>query len=107
MKRYGMVTKVLEGKLDEYKRLHAQVWPEVLRVIQQCNIQNYSIYSRGEYLFSYFEYVGNDFEADMAKMVATPITLKWWAVCTPCLDPLPPRAKDQWWSPMEEVFHLD
>ena len=41
-------------------------------MIQECNIRNYSIYYRDGYLFSYYEYVGDDYEADMAKMAARP-----------------------------------
>lgn len=112
MKRYGSVIEVKEEKLEEYVKLHVEVWPDVLAMIKQCNIQNYSIYLRrlpdGKYyLFSYFEYVGGDFDADMAKMAADPTTQKWWAVCKPCQLPLPDIADGQWWADMEEVFHCD
>ncbi len=112
MKRYGMVIAVKEEKLAEYKELHAAVWPDVLKMISVCNIKNYSIYLRklpdGEYyLFSYFEYAGEDFEADMAKMAADPTTKKWWDVCMPCQTPLPDRGEGEWWADMEEVFHWD
>jgi L-rhamnose mutarotase len=112
MKRYGMVIGVYAEKLDEYRQLHAAVWPDVLRMIQQCHIQNYSIYLRQlddgqHYLFSYFEYVGADFTADMAKMAADPTTQKWWAVCIPCQKPLEQRTAGEWWAGMEEVFHQD
>jgi L-rhamnose mutarotase len=112
MKRYGSVIEVKEEKLEEYKTLHVDVWPDVLAMIKKCNIRNYSIYLRklpdGKYyLFSYFEYVGDDFEADMSKMAADPTTQKWWEVCKPCHNPLPDRAEGQWWASMEEVFHCD
>ncbi len=112
MKRYGSIIEVKEEKLDEYIRLHANVWPEVLDMIKQCNIHNYSIYLRKlpdgkHYLLSYFEYTGKDFDADMSKMASDSMTLKWWDVCKPCLNPLPDRAKDEWWAFMEEVFHAD
>jgi len=107
MTRYGMVVKVKPGKLEEYKQLHTAVWPEVLKIIRQCNIQNYSIYHKDGYLFSYFEYVGNDFDADMARMAADPITQKWWDVCKPCHEPLATRKEGEWWANMEEVFHAD
>jgi len=98
--RYGMVIKVLPEKLDEYRRLHAAVWPDVLKTITECNIRNYSIYLRklgGEhYLFSYFEYVGDDFDADMARMAADPTTQKWWAECEPCQQPLDDTAEGEW-----------
>ena len=110
MKRFGSVIEVRQEKLDEYKKLHADVWPGVLDIIKQCNITNYSIYLRklpdGKYyLFSYFEYIGSDFDADSAKMAAAETTQKWWELCTPCQAPLPDRPEGQWWAEMEEVFH--
>jgi L-rhamnose mutarotase len=107
VKRFGMVIRVRPEKLEEYKRLHAKVWPAVLRTISECNIRNYSIYHKDGYLFSYFEYYGGDFGADMAKMAADPVTQEWWAVCKPCQEPLPTRAPGEWWADMEEVFHTE
>jgi len=105
MKRYGSVIKVVPEKLEEYKRLHAAVWPGVLDMIQQCNIRNYSIYYKDGYLFSYYEYTGEDYAADMAKMAADPETQRWWSVCEPCQQPLETRAPGEWWATMEEVFY--
>ncbi len=107
MQRYGMVLKVKPEKLEEYKRLHADVWPEVLDMIRECNIRNYSIFHRDGYLFSYFEYVGEDFEADMEKMAADPKTQEWWDVCMPCQEPVETAEEGEWWAPMDEVFHCD
>jgi L-rhamnose mutarotase len=107
MKRYGSVIGVRPEKLEEYKELHAAVWPEVLKMITECNIRNYSIYYKDGFLFSYFEYIGNNYEADMAKMAADPTTQKWWDVCKPCQKPLETRKEGEWWADMKEVFHLD
>ena len=107
MKRYGMVIEVRPEKLAEYKKLHATVWPEVLAMIRACNIRNYSIFEKSGYLFSFFEYVGRNFEADMAKMAADPITQEWWKLCKPCQRPLQTRAEGEWWADMEEVFHTE
>ncbi len=107
MTRYGMVVRVKPDRLDEYKRLHAAVWPEVLQRITACNIRNYSIYHKDDLLFSYFEYVGDDFVADMAAMAADPIVQRWWDVCKPCHEPLPTRAEGEWWANMDEVFHCE
>jgi len=107
MKRYGMVIKVKPEKLEQYKRLHEAVWPEVLDTIRQCSIRNYSIYYKDGFLFSYFEYTGRDFEADMAKMAADPMTQKWWDLCKPCQEPLKTRAPGEWWAVMNEVFRVD
>ncbi len=98
--------------LDRYKELHSAVWPEVLAKIKKCGFRNYSIFLRKlpdgkQYLFSYFEYIGNDFPADCASMAADPVTQEWWALCKPCQEPLADRAEGEWWAEMEEVFHTD
>ncbi len=107
MMRYGMAIGVRPEKLQEYKRLHAAVWPEVLATIRKCNIRNYSIFEKDGTLFSYFEYVGQHFERDMEKMAADPITQEWWKLCKPCQVPLETRAAGEWWANMEEVFHCE
>lgn len=105
MKRYGRVVKLKPERLDEYKAVHARVWPEVLETIRRCRIRNYSIFHRDGFLFSYFEYHGRDFQADMAKMAADPKTREWWTVTDPMQQPLDTCAPGEWWVEMEEVFH--
>lgn len=107
MKRYGSVIGVRREKLEEYKRLHAAVWPAVLEQIKNSNIRNYSIFYRDGLLFSYFEYIGEDYDADMAKMAADPVTQQWWELCMPCQAPLENRQPGEWWASAEEVFHTD
>jgi L-rhamnose mutarotase len=107
MKRFGQIIKVKPEHLEKYKEYHEKVWPEILKMIRECNIRNYSIYYRDNYLFAYFEYHGNDFEKDMAKMAADPKTQDWWRIMKPMQDPIPTRTPDEWWVTMEEVFHTD
>lgn len=107
MKRYGQVIGVKPEKLEEYKKLHAAVWPDILKMITECNLRNYSIYYKNGLLFSYFEYVGTDFTGDMNKMADDPLTQKWWDVCKPCQAVVENAAEGEWWADMEEVFHLD
>jgi len=107
MQRYGSVIKLKPEKLEEYRELHANAWPEVLKMIRACNIRNYSIYYKDGFLFSYFEYHGEDFAADMKKMAADPVTQEWWKLTDPCQEPLETRKPGEWWAGMEEFFHTD
>lgn len=107
MKRFGQVIRVKPETFDEYVKYHADVWPDVLAMIRACNIRNYSIYHKDGYLFAYFEYHGDDFDADMAKMAADPTTQKWWDIMMPMQAPLETRAEGEWWATMDEVFHTD
>ncbi len=107
MKRYGMVIRVRPELEDAYVHLHANTWPEVLRKISDCNMRNYTIFMRDGYLFAYYEYVGDHYEADMAKMAADPVTQAWWKLTDPCQEPVESAAKGERWAEMEEVFHHD
>lgn len=109
MKRYGSIIGLNPEKITEYKNLHVAIWPEVLTTISSCNIRNYSIFLREpeNLLFSYFEYYGKDFAADMARMASDPKTQEWWKICDPCQAPFETRATGEWWADMTEVFHCD
>lgn len=107
MKRFGQVIAVKPEKLADYVYWHQNPWPEINAMIKDCNIQNYSIYHHNGLLFAYFEYVGEDFEADMQRMADDPKTQAWWALVKPFQNPLPERPQGAWWTDMSEVYHLD
>jgi L-rhamnose mutarotase len=107
MQRYGMLIRVKPERFEEYKTIHARVWPEVLSMIHQCNIRNYSIFEKDNVLFAYYEYIGSDHQADMAKMAADPKTQEWWKITDPMQIPLETRVEGEWWAKMDEVFHTD
>lgn len=107
MKRYAQTIQLHPETEADYIKHHQAVWPEVLSRITACNIRNYSIFLRDHTLFAYFEYIGNDFAADMARMAADAKTQQWWAIMNPMQKPVEDRAEGEWWASMEEVFHLN
>lgn len=109
VQRYAMVTGLRPEKEARYRELHADPWPGVIAKIRECNIRNFSIHrteiGNRPYLFAYFEYVGDDLDADMAKMAADPETRRWWKETDPCQRPLPKAlAEGEIWTMAEEVF---
>ncbi|MCO5734286.1 L-rhamnose mutarotase [Rhizobium sp. SSA_523] len=109
MQRMGMVIGLHPEKVDEYKRLHAAVWPEILDLLTRSHVKNYSIFLKEpeNLLFGYWEYHGADFAADMEKIAADPKNQEWWSFCIPCQKPFETRKDGEWWAMMEEVFHLN
>jgi L-rhamnose mutarotase len=111
MKRVGQIIRLKPEKYDEYKAYHADVWPGVLAKIYEANIRNYTIYHWNGLLFATYEYIGDDYEADMAKIGSDPTTREWWALNDPCQEPVQGTSKGShegnWWTDMEEVFHVD
>jgi L-rhamnose mutarotase len=107
MRRFGQRIHVRPDRIDDYEQLHAEPWPGVLEQIRRSNIHNYSIFRHGDELFAYFEYVGDDFAADMAAMAADETTQRWWALTDAMQEPFPDREPGSWWLTMQEVFHTD
>lgn len=107
MQRHAAVIRLREEHAEEYLRLHRAVWPEVLDRLRESNMRNFSIFLRDGLLFSYLEYVGDDYEADTAAIAADPETKRWWTFTDPCQEPVESAAEGEWWAPMEEVFHTD
>ena len=112
VQRFGSVIGLKAEKLAEYKELHANTWPEILKSIEEANIHNYSIYltqfdDGNHYLFSYFEYTGSDLESDFKALADGPRTKEWWALTDPMQQPLTTRKEGDHWKSMEEVFHAE
>ncbi|MGR5143171.1 L-rhamnose mutarotase [Photobacterium sp. DNB23_23_1] len=107
--RLGSVVEIRPECIDEYCRLHTDTWPEVLAQNSDSNLRNYSIFLRKlpdgkDYLFSYVEYWGKDFEADMKRMSENKTVIKWWDKCKPMHIPFKDREEGEWWAGMKSVF---
>jgi L-rhamnose mutarotase len=107
VRRVGSVIRLRPERREEYLRLHAAVWPQVEATIKDCNIANYTIFLNGDLLFGYFEYHGEDLDADLARMAADEPTRRWWALTDPCQERLPDAAPGRQWSDAVEVWHLE
>ena len=104
MKRYGQHATLKPEMVEEYVRLHSQVWPEVLQVIRECNQRNYSIYIDKNELFCYFEYTGNDYEADIQKMNESKVMQEWWKLTKPCFLH---HDEEIYYCDWREIFYLE
>jgi L-rhamnose mutarotase len=106
IKRVGMVIKVKPGYIEEYKALHADSNAGVRDLLTKAHMHNFSIFLHqlddgNWYEFGYYEYTGDDFEADMAILDAHPRNIEWLKVCDPMQIPL--EGYDGW-AEMEQVY---
>lgn len=107
--RIGMVIGIKPDAIEKYKALHADSEPGVRDLLEQAHIHNFSIFIHTlddgqSYLFGYFEYTGQDYNADMNRLAQDPRNQQWLEICDPLQKPL----KDQTtWSIMEQVYHND
>ena len=91
-------------KVKEYRELHANVWPDVLKTIAECNLCNYSIAILDTLVVSTFEYTGTDYDADMQRMEADPVTQLWWTHTKPCFIG---HEEGIYYEDMEEIFRFE
>lgn len=107
MKRviFGQVGRLRPEKVEEYKALHLRPWPQVLQTISRCNLQNYSIFLHGDMVFAYFEYTGENFDADMEEMAKDSVTQEWWTHTHPCFAEYSMDPKSRFYADMEQIFY--
>lgn len=75
MERYAWKAIVLDGQLDEYKKRHDNIWPEMVEVLRKAGIRNYTIWNVGNELFGYYEC---DSVEEAARIQAeSPVVDKW------------------------------
>ena len=76
MERYAWKAVVKEGMLEEYVRRHQEIWPELVEVLRQAGIVNYTIWNCGSELFGYYECEkGADYAA--AVQAGSPVVDRW------------------------------
>lgn len=105
-KYFGQIGRLKHEKIEEYDELHADCWPHIRRLINDCNLRNYSIFRYEDLVFSYFEYTGKDFDADMARMADDEENKKWWALTDPCFETFS-FGDNEFCSDMKQIFHND
>jgi L-rhamnose mutarotase len=106
-KRIGMVIGIKPEAIKQYKALHADSNPGVRDLLSEAHMENFSIFIHqfddGKYyLFGYYEYTGDDYQADMAALAKKERNIEWLKVCDPMQIPF--KGQDSW-SVMEQVYY--
>jgi len=104
MQRIAFRLWVKPDQIAEYRRLHENVWPDLLRDLSAAGVRNYSIFADGPELFGYLEC--DDWNAVNAALAKSDANRRWQAfmkdyLATP-IDPDSPEPMRL----MEEVFRL-
>ena len=105
MNRVAFVLNVKPQLIEEYKRHHDSVWPEMLEALRRSGWHNYSLFLRPDgMLFGYFETEGSFAEA-LASMADEPVNDCWQSLMAPFFEGTG-GAADRMMVELEEVFHL-
>ena len=102
--RYGSLIKLKSEFEERYIILHRHTFPEVQQRLYDSHIRNFSIFLKDGTLFSYFEYVGDNYSEDMERIAQDAATQDWWKLTGPMQIPLENRENGEWWASMPELF---
>jgi L-rhamnose mutarotase len=104
MERTGFVLKVKKDRLEEYKRRHREVWPEMMEAIQRNGFRNYSLFlDEDGNLFGYVE-AEESWEKCLEGMATEDANLRWQADMADFFEGLAGRP-DQSMVKLEHVFY--
>ena len=107
MKRVGFVFKIKKQHIEEYKKHHKSVWPEMLDALKKHGWQNYSIFLKKDgTLFGYFE-AKESFDKSLEVMTKEQINEKWQNFMKPYFDDINQNNPDEVMVELEEVFHTN
>ncbi|MCA9740277.1 MAG: L-rhamnose mutarotase [Deferribacteres bacterium] len=103
MKRVAFKMKLKPGCIDEYKKRHDAIWPELKQLLANAGIQDYSIFfdEDSHTLFAVQNVVGDAGSQDLGK---TEIVQKWWAYMADIMETNPDNSPIS--IPLKEVFYL-
>jgi L-rhamnose mutarotase len=105
MKRICFVLQVKPDRLDEYKRRHRTIWPEMLNALREAGWNNYSLFLRDDgMLVGYLE--TEDFERALAGMAGREVNHRWQSEMKDFFVQPHGLTPDRAMQPLEEVFHL-
>ena len=103
MRRHCQCAYLKDNMIEEYRRLHAAVWPSVLKANGEANIHNYSIAIFGNMVIAYFEYDGEDYASDMRRLAQNRDMQEWWKHTRPCFLH---HEEGVYYEDLEEIFYF-
>ncbi|MCB9881463.1 MAG: L-rhamnose mutarotase [Planctomycetes bacterium] len=106
MQRICFTLRVKPERLEQYRAVHRDVWPEMQEALRRHGWHNYSLFLRDDgLLIGYCE--TPDFARAIAGMQDEPVNARWQASVADLFEDLASDAADRAMAPLPEVFHLD
>jgi L-rhamnose mutarotase len=104
MKRFGFKMKLFPGFKEEYRKRHSEIWPELVSMLKNQGIGNYSIFFDEEtnILFAYQEQSGESSSQDLGT---EEIVKKWWKYMADIMETNPDNSPVI--VPLDQVFFLE
>jgi L-rhamnose mutarotase len=104
MPRYCLLGHVDSSRLEEYRKAHRAVWPELLEALRDAGWRNYSLFLRDDgLLIGYAE--ADDLAVAQENVARTEVNARWQAAMSELFQSK--GAPDESWEIIPEVFNLE
>lgn len=104
MQKYAFRMKLNPGMRDEYQRRHDAIWPELVTLLKDAGISDYSIYLDAE-TNALFGVLWRTDDHGMNDLPHHPVMQRWWAHMADIMETRPDNEPVA--VPLETVFHMD
>lgn len=104
MQKYAFTMQLKSGMMAEYKKRHDQIWPELIAVLKQAGISDYSIHFEAE-THRLFAVLWRQDDHKMADLPSDPMVKKWWAFMADIMEVAPDNQPNT--SELITVFHME
>jgi L-rhamnose mutarotase len=105
MSRVAFRLRVRPDCIEAYEEAHRRVWPEMLQLLKDVGITQYSIFRRGVDLFLFMHV--DDFERAWNVLDKHPVNQRWQQAMKPLFQPLSELEGGERFPLMKEVFYLE
>lgn len=95
--------KVHPDRVDEYKRRHEHLWPELVQLLKQSGIEDYSIFL-DEKTNDLFGVLKLEDITQLDELPKHPVMQKWWNYMKDIMDANEDNSPVS--IPLKEVFYL-
>lgn len=103
--KFAWTWNIKESEVDEYVRIHAKVWPEVLEAHKRGGIKNYSIFQNGNQFFYCFEC--DDVPAAFEIIDKDEACQRWNAITSKMVEGSFDFGDDEPIKPLKQIFYLE
>lgn len=104
MIRFTLYSELKPEKVEDYINLHKEPWKELMELLEECNIHHYSISLKGNEVFTYYEYTGENYEKDQKRLNESKVMKHWWKYSKPCFKF---HEQKHYYDDLNEVFYKE
>lgn len=105
MERVAFCLRLRDGTGDSYDEAHRKVWPEMLTLLKDAGVSDYSIFRRDELVVLSMRV--ENFERTWDRIEQSPVNTLWQQAMAEFFAPMVSLRPGERFPTMREVFYME